>query len=198
MPVNISINTNTVAVQENINHISVNDPNNPNIVDITQPITQIVEIITPGPQGPQGPPGPDTFPFTGSAIITGSLLIIGSTTSTEGFTGSLFGTASYALNAPDNFRIISGSVIASVNTLDNIFLITSGSSTFFTIDNQGSTTISSSASNIFLIKNQNNTPVLTVSQSGVIILSTQSVELTEIAPNGGIYFTSSSLFIGID
>lgn len=198
MPVNISINTNTVAVQENINHISVNDPNNPNIVDITQPITSIVEIITPGPQGLQGPPGPNTFPFTGSALITGSLVITGSLIVTQGITGSLFGTASYALNTPENFRIISGSVIASVNVSNNIFLISSSSSTFFAIDGLGSTTISSSAANIFLIKNQNDTPVLTVSQSGVVILSTQSVELTEIAPNGGIYFTSSSLFIGID
>jgi hypothetical protein len=57
MSVNISINTNTVAVQENINHISVNDPNNPNIVDITQPVTNVVEIITAGPQGPPGPSG---------------------------------------------------------------------------------------------------------------------------------------------
>jgi len=38
------------------------------------------------------------FPFTGSAIITGSLVITGSTTSTLGFTGSLFGTSSFTLN----------------------------------------------------------------------------------------------------
>jgi hypothetical protein len=40
--------------------------------------------------------------------------------------------------------------------------------------------------------------LLNVNQSGVIILSTQSVELTDPAPNGGIYFTSNSFFIGID
>ena len=119
-------------------------------------------------------------------------------------TGSLFGTASYALtasyveNAADPSKIITGSVTASVNTGPNIFLITSGSSTFFTLDNQGSTTISSSASDIFLIKNSIGTNVLTVSQSGIVILSTQSVELTNPAPNGGIYFTSSSLFVGLD
>jgi hypothetical protein len=119
-------------------------------------------------------------------------------------TGSLFGTASYALtasyaeNTADPSKIITGSVIASVNTGPNIFLISSGSSTFFTLNNQGSTTISSSASDIFLIKNSIGTNVLTVSQSGIVILSTQSVEPTNPAPNGGIYFTSNSLFVGLD
>ena len=81
-------------------------------------------------------------------------------------------TASYALNAGGTgtpFRISTGSISASVDVGQNIFLIT-----------------------------KNNIPVLTVSQSGVVILATQSIELTGNAPNGGIYFTSSSLFIGLD
>jgi len=84
-------------------------------------------------------------------------------------TGSLFGTASYALNTPTPFRISTGSISASVNIGPNIFIVTN-----------------------------NNQPVLTVSQSGVVILSTQSVELTGPAPNGGMYFTSASFFIGLD
>jgi len=40
-----------------------------------------------------------TFPYTGSAIISGSLIVTGSTISTLGFTGSLFGTSSWATNA---------------------------------------------------------------------------------------------------
>lgn len=43
--------------------------------------------------------GGSDFPYTGSAIISGSLIVTGSTTSTLGFTGSLFGTASWATNA---------------------------------------------------------------------------------------------------
>jgi hypothetical protein len=43
--------------------------------------------------------GGSTFPFTGSAIISGSLIVTGSIRSTLGFTGSLFGTASWATNA---------------------------------------------------------------------------------------------------
>lgn len=102
MPVNISINTNTVAVQENINYISVNDPNNPNIVDITQPVTQIVEIITSGPKGDKGDPGP--IPNTGSFVTTSSFNNFTSSYNTGSFTGSfsgsLFGTASYVENLP--------------------------------------------------------------------------------------------------
>jgi hypothetical protein len=39
------------------------------------------------------------FPYTGSAIITGSLVVTGSITATTGFSGSLQGTASYATTA---------------------------------------------------------------------------------------------------
>jgi hypothetical protein len=96
-------------------------------------------------------------------------------------TGSLFGTASYAnfaltasyaMNAGGTgtpFRISTGSISASVDVGPNIFIITN-----------------------------NNQPVLTVSQSGVVILATQSQELAGTAPNGGIYFTSSSFFVGLD
>lgn len=62
----------------------------------------------------------------------------------------------------------------------------------------GSLEIKSDINNIFLIKNFNNQPILTVSQSGVVIVATQSVELTGTAPNGGIYFTSGSFFVGLD
>ena len=43
--------------------------------------------------------GTSTFPYTGSAIISGSLIVTGSIQSTFGFTGSLQGTASLALTA---------------------------------------------------------------------------------------------------
>ena len=62
----------------------------------------------------------------------------------------------------------------------------------------GSLEIISNVNNIFLIKNFNNQPILTVSQSGVIIIATQSAQLTSPAPNGAIYFTSGSFFVGLD
>jgi len=94
--------------------------------------------------------------------------------------------------------IATGSVSASVSLTNNIFLIKSGSYTPFSITNTGATTISGSASDLFIIKNASNINVLLVSQSGVIILATSSVQLTETAPNGGIYFTSSSFYVGLD
>jgi hypothetical protein len=110
------------------------------------------------------------------AIIKPSQLASGS----YNITGSLFGTssyasfaltASYALNGGDSipFRIATGSISASVDIGPNIFIITN-----------------------------NNQPVLTVSQSGVVVFATQSQELVGTAPNGGIYFTSSSFFVGLD
>jgi len=81
-------------------------------------------------------------------------------------------TASYAMNSGvinTPFRISTGSISASVNIGSTIFLITN-----------------------------NNIPILTVSQSGIVILATQSIDPTGIAPNGAIYFTSSSFFLGLD
>ncbi len=96
-------------------------------------------------------------------------------------TGSLYNisssfalTASYALNAGDIFPFSGSAVIT------------------------GSLEIKSDVNDIFIIKNFNNEPILTVSQSGVVVIATQSAELTDPAPNGGMYFTSTSFFIGLD
>jgi len=62
----------------------------------------------------------------------------------------------------------------------------------------GSLEIKSNVNNIFLIKNFSNQTILTVSQSGIIVLATQSAQLTSPAPNGAIYFTSGSFFVGLD
>ena len=63
-----------------------------------------------------------SFPYTGSAVITGSLTITGSTISTNGFTGSLLGTASYSLQALSasyadsaSFAPTAGKISAAVN-----------------------------------------------------------------------------------
>ena len=98
-------------------------------------------------------------------------------------TGSLFNiSSSYALTA--SFALNGGG--------GNTFPF-SGSAVI-----TGSLEIISNVNNIFLIKNFNNQPVLTVSQSGVIIIATQSAQLTSPAPNGGMYFTSGSFFVGLD
>lgn len=110
-------------------------------------------------------------------------------------------TASFALNAASGgsgFSITSGSVTASVNLTNSIFLIQSGTFTPFSVSNLGLTTISGSATDLFLIKNTNNQNILRVSQSGVVVFATQFAEPIAPAPNGGIYFTSTSFYVGLD
>ena len=67
--------------------------------------------------------GGSSFPYTGDAIINGSLIVTGSTVSTTGFTGSLQGTSSYALVA----QTLLGSVVSAS------YAATSSYSTNFTV-----------------------------------------------------------------
>jgi len=115
-------------------------------------------------------------------------------------TGSYSSTGGWTLVGPGagSTFMATGSVTASVNITGDIFIIKSGSYNPFTVSSTGLTTISGSATNLFLIKNASNQPVLTVSQSGIVTLATQSIDPTGTAPNGAIYFTSSSFFIGLD
>ena len=115
-------------------------------------------------------------------------------------TGSYNSTGGWTLvgSGAGSTFMATGSVTASVDVTGDIFIIRSASYNPFTVSGTGLTTISGSAANLFLIKNASNQPVLTVSQSGVLILATSSVELTGTALNGAIYFTSNSLFVGLD
>ena len=80
-------------------------PESENNVSVVQPITTVVEVVSPGPVGPTGPIGPTgpSTPFTNTTgsifSTTSSLLITGSLNVTQGITGSLLGTASFALSA---------------------------------------------------------------------------------------------------
>jgi len=146
---------------------------------------------------------------TGSFIVSGSSTIIGNQIfsgsidipSGSAITGSLFGTASFALTASnligfDPSLIVTGSITASVNVNpNNLFLIKSGSDIYFNISSSSNTTINS---DLFIIKNfTNQQPVLTVSQS-IVQFATQSSNPTDTAPNGGIWFTSTNMYVGLD
>ena len=74
------------------------------------------------------------FPYTGSAIISGSLIVTGSVSATQGFTGSLFGTSSWATNSITSSYITSSnvygpfganSVVSSSYALTSSFAISS-------------------------------------------------------------------------
>jgi hypothetical protein len=103
------------------------------------------------------------------------------------FTGSLFGTATNALSSS---YALTASYALNGSGLGFPF---SGSAVI-----TGSLEIKSNVNDIFIIKNFDNQHILTVSQSGVIVIATQSIDPTGTAPNGAIYFTSSSFFIGLD
>ena len=84
--------------------------------------------------------------------------------------------------------ISTGSVSSSVAKTGDIFLITSSSIEFLKIEDSGTTTFNNNLSK----------PILKVSQSGQVNFLTQSSNPTGIAPLGGFWFTSHSLYIGLE
>lgn len=150
----------------------------------------------------------DLSTFTGNA--SGSFLVMNNADNTTTFkitretllTGA---TASYALTASyvSNFvaavsasKITTGSIEASVDVDPlNLFLIKSGSTSYLNINSNSNTTL---YSNLFIIKNfTNQQPVLTVSQS-IVQFATQSSNPSGNALNGGIWFTSASMYVGLE
>jgi hypothetical protein len=203
--IEINNNINSVNVENTFSTVDVNNDIS-NILVVPQQITSVVEIVTPGPQGPPGPAGSGSFADTGSFVTTSSFNAFTSSYNTGSFTGSFIGTfvgdGSGLTGLPTSKW--TGSADGSISRNSDVYVtgsfgVTNQSNTsLFLINAQGATSIKSTADDIFLVKNQNNVNVLTVSQSGVIVVATQSVELSNPAPNGGIYFTSNSFFVGLD
>ncbi len=88
------------------------------------------------------------FPYTGSAIISGSLEVTGSVSATAGFSGSFSGSfqgnGSGLTNIPASgitglnlSQIATGSISASVSLGTGSFTVTSGSSTFIFVSSSG-------------------------------------------------------------
>ena len=106
-------------------------------------------------------------------------------------------TASYALNANfASYQISTGSVTASVGVdLANLFLIQSQSIPFFNIASNSNTT---AYSDLFIIKGfTSQQPVLTVSGS-IVNIATHSIDPAGATVAGNIYFTSNSMYIGLE
>jgi phage tail sheath protein FI len=125
------------------------------------------------------------YPLTGSFIDDGS--------------GNTFISASSIVGLIDylgsSTNLSTGSVTASVNPNNDIFLIKSGSDTFFSINKNSNTTI---YSDLFSIKNYTTKEnVLIVSQS-VVQFATQSLLPTGNTKAGSIWFTSSSFYVGLE
>jgi hypothetical protein len=172
--IQISPNNNDVVISTSNQKVVVVDQSRPSNVEVTQPIISVVEVKT-GPQGPIGPPG-DSIDSGLFSEISPNLWFT---------TSSLEITGSFKVN-PSN------------PTSGDVFLISSGSYDVFKVKSDGGVEVKNASPSILKVSDSNNIPVLTVSQSQIIILATQSSEIIEEAPNGGIYFTSSSLFVGLD
>ena len=135
------------------------------------------------------------------AIIRPQQLSSGSYSITGSFTGSFKGDGSnltgFGIFPFTGDAVITGSLDIN-GTGGDIFLIKSSSTEVVSIQESGVLTITNDAPTMFLIRDTSFAPILAVSGSGVVIFATQSQELTNTAPNGAIYFTSTSLFIGLD
>ena len=119
------------------------------------------------------------------------------------FSGSFFGDGSGLYNIPSSgiiglnlSQISSGSVTASVNVGgQGIFLVKSGSYALMEISGSSEANI---YSNLFIVKNfDTGKPVLTVSQS-IVQFATQSTNPTGLTSAGSIWFTSSSMYVGLE
>jgi hypothetical protein len=147
------------------------------------------------------------FPFTGSAQITGSLIITGSLSVSNGlsgsFSGSFFGNGSGLTNISvgnfNIFAITTGSVSASVNVGQNIFTITSASSTIFNLSNSGSITVNATGSvpHFFLITSGSQN-VFKINNEGVVENKVFEDANVPIPQYGATYFTSQSVYVGLD
>ena len=147
------------------------------------------------------------FPYTGSAQITGSLIITGSLSVSNGFSGSFsgsfFGNGSGLTNISvgnfNIFAITTGSVSASVNVGQNIFTITSASSTIFNLSNSGSITVNATGSvpHFFLITSGSKN-VFKINNEGVVENKVFEGGNVPTPQYGATYFTSQSVYVGLD
>jgi len=110
------------------------------------------------------------------------------------FSGSFNGDGSGLTNlSVSGDKISSGSVSASVSPIGDLFLVKSASVEFLKITS-GTTTITN---DIFLIKDNTNQTIFTISES-IAYFATQSTVLTGSTIAGGMYFTSSSFYVGLE
>ena len=132
------------------------------------------------------------FPLSGS--FTGS------------FSGSFFGNGGGITNISASsivglnlYQIGTGSISASVNVGPTVFTITSASSTLFSLSNSGSVTVNATGSvpHFFLITSGSKN-VFKINNEGTVENKVFESGYVPAAQYGGIYFTSQSVFVGLD
>jgi hypothetical protein len=133
-----------------------------------------------------------SFPLSGS--FTGS------------FSGSFFGNGGGLTNVSassivglDLYRIYTGSIQAKVDVVSTVFIISSGSSTLFSLSNSGSLTVNATGSvpHFFLITSGSKN-VFKINNEGTVENKVFESGNVPAAQYGGIYFTSQSVYVGLD
>jgi hypothetical protein len=133
-----------------------------------------------------------SFPLSGS--FTGS------------FSGSFFGNGGGLTNVSassivglDLYRIYTGSIQAKVDVVSTVFIISSGSSTLFSLSNSGSLTVNATGSvpHFFLITSGSKN-VFKINNEGTVENKVFESGYVPAAQYGGIYFTSQSVYVGLD
>jgi hypothetical protein len=140
------------------------------------------------------------YQYVGSTLTTSLGSLTGS------FTGSFFGNgagitniSASSINDLNLFRIATGSISASVNVGPTVFTITSASSTLFSLSNSGSITVNATGSvpHFFLITSGSKN-VFKINNEGTVENKVFESGYVPAAQYGGIYFTSQSVFVGLD
>ena len=127
--------------------------------------------------------------FNGNQIITGSLTISGSNTFTNIGPATFSGSVTFTTASTNNY------IAVEINNNNN-YIRTSGND-FYIINSTPNKSIKLS-SDVFIVENYSTQkPVITVSQS-IVQFATQSYDPTGSTQVGSIWFTSSSVYVGLD
>ena len=140
------------------------------------------------------------YQYVGSTLTTSLGSLTGS------FTGSFFGNgagitniSASSVNDLNLFRIATGSISASVNVGPTVFTITSASSTLFSLSNSGSITVNATGSvPYFFLITSGSKNVFKINNEGTVENKVFESGYVPAAQYGGIYFTSQSVFVGLD
>jgi hypothetical protein len=136
--------------------------------------------------------------ITISSTETNQLIITQAPTSNviEIITAGPQGPAGPSGSVGDISKIISGSIFAQVySSPTDIFLIKSGSDTYFNIQTDSSVDINS---NLFIIKNfTTGEPIFTISGSD-IRFTTHSLAPQNPTQAGSIWFTANDFYVGLE
>ena len=140
------------------------------------------------------------YQYVGSTLTTSLGSLTGS------FTGSFFGNGGGITNISASnvmdlnlFRIATGSISASVNVGPTVFTITSASSTLFSLSNSGSITVNATGSvPYFFLITSGSKNVFKINNEGTVENKVFENNYVPTAQYGGIYFTSQSIYVGLD